>query len=89
MCGRIKVEDGRIIAMGPKVNSELLASGLQVLAPQEIFSKNSQFGDFSKVWKHLIHSKSLYVTNTSPSSWLAVDTPKDLEFWVSNRTDIN
>ena len=86
---RLEVEGDKIKDMGPTKNSKLLASGLQVITPKELSSNGRKYEDFSEVWKYLIESRSLFLTQTRPTTWLAVDTPKDLEFWISNRGNSN
>jgi len=76
---RIRVAGRRIVSIGPSNNTSLLASGMQVITPLEISSKEGNFYDFSEVWQTLIASESLYLSSTTPSSWMSVDTPTDLE----------
>ena len=82
---RIHTIGSKISSMGPSVTSSVLASGLQVIVPQRILNRNQSVDDFSEVWRDLINHGELELAQTRPNSWVAIDTPSDLETWIRTR----
>ena len=77
---RIILNGNKVDLMGPDLSSNLLASGLQILAINN-FSRNSEEENFQMVWNRLIDRDLLKVSGVMPRSWFAVDTPEQLEAW--------
>ena len=55
-----------------------IASGLQILNPQDIYEDKSFFNDFHEVWSSLIKKKKLIVSEFQPKKWISIDTVEDL-----------
>lgn len=85
---RLEVQDDKILAMGPNVTSPLLASGLQIINPRAVSSRNGTFEDFSEVWQTLITYQELKVSRERPKSWMAVDTVENLTDWSKSKLDL-
>ena len=75
---RIIQTHGQVDAVSPLSDSKTLATGLQVINPGTLHS-NVKFTSFHEVWSELIVSKSLFVSESHPIKWTAIDTPLDLE----------
>lgn len=82
---RIEVIENKITAIGPRITSSLLASGLQVIIPSVFPKRKGVLEDFSEVWADLISQKELNLSQIRPDSWVAIDTPADLARWSASR----
>jgi len=78
---RILVNDKIVISMDSENNSELLASGLQVINTFIASQISESTEDFSEIWKSLISCQKLSVSELRPTDWFALDTPRELEEW--------
>lgn len=75
---QIKVQDNlQIDAIGPRVNSNLVASGLQVV--DYTYAKGFNIEDFSLLWSKVIENGSLRLSPFNPISWSAFDTKISLQ----------
>lgn len=75
---RIIQTNGQVDSVSPLSDSKTLATGLQVINPGTL-NPNVKFTGFHEVWSELIVSKSLFVSESHPIRWTAIDTPLDLE----------
>lgn len=82
---RIEMIENKITAIGPRITSSLLASGLQVIIPSVFSKRRAAPEDFSEVWSDLISQKELNLSQIRPDSWVAIDTPADLTRWSASR----
>jgi NDP-sugar pyrophosphorylase family protein len=60
------------------ISSKFFLSGLQVLNISELQEAEEQFNNFNDVWSYLISKKRLILSQLTPKSWFAIDTPDDL-----------
>ena len=56
-----------------KVKSDIYCTGIQVLNPKKINDKIKSTDDFNILWKRLIRTKQLYVSDVTPKKWYTVD----------------
>jgi N-acetyl-alpha-D-muramate 1-phosphate uridylyltransferase len=75
---RVLEENGRVIKISHRSDTNLLATGLQVLNTGQL-NPLRVYDDFHEVWADLIDQKKLFICSTHPFSWSAIDTPADLE----------
>jgi MurNAc alpha-1-phosphate uridylyltransferase len=75
---RISHNNYRVEAISELGSTPLLATGLQVINPGA-FGSRAKFNNFHDVWNYLIDNQSLYASKSQPTSWMAIDTPLDLE----------
>jgi len=60
------------------ISSKFFLSGLQVLNISELQEAEEQFNNFNDVWSYLISKKRLILSQLTPKSWFAIDTPDEL-----------
>ena len=82
---RIVLSGNKVQSIGPDQPSNLLASGLQVLAIDNFQRDLPEQGDFRGIWNKLISRDCLRVSRFIPRRWFAVDTPEQLEVWEMAR----
>lgn len=82
---RIAVEEELVVGVGPNFESDLLASGLQILCTDGFANLQNFSGGFHDVWRHLTLAKLLRVSKMMPTRWFAVDTPNQLFHWTASR----
>ena len=56
-----------------KVKSDIYCTGIQVINPKKINDKIKSTDDFNILWKRLIRTKQLYVSDVTPKKWYTVD----------------
>ena len=62
-----------IQGLSRKVKSDIYCTGIQVLNPKKINDKIKSTDDFNILWKRLIRTKQLYVSDVMPKKWYTVD----------------
>ena len=62
-----------IKGLSRKVKSDIYCTGIQVLNPKKINDKIKSTDDFNILWKRLIRTKQLYVSDVTPKKWYTVD----------------
>ena len=62
-----------IQGLSRKVKSDIYCTGIQVLNPKKINDKIKSTDDFNILWKRLIRTKQLYVSDVTPKKWYTVD----------------
>ena len=79
---RLKVDGKIVLSCDYESGDSVIASGLQVLDLTKLPSNTGLWNDFHDLWNELISSHSLQVAYQTPSSWLPVDTPEQLEKFI-------
>ena len=69
----------RILKLSRSKKTKLYASGIQIINPKKINQMTNNCSSFRKLWEQLIKKKSLYVSNTYPGKWFAIDNIKNLK----------
>jgi NDP-sugar pyrophosphorylase family protein len=75
---RVESEHGVVTDISHMSNDTRVASGLQVLNPARVREATAGATEFSEIWSQLVQKGTLYVSERSPSRWIAVDRPEDL-----------
>ncbi len=78
---RILLNERYVVSIDPRNESNLLASGLQVINTFVASQFNGSSDDFAQVWKSLIDNEKLSISELRPTDWYALDTPDDLDKW--------
>ncbi len=79
---KLNVDGQIVLSCDYQSGDSIVASGLQVLNLTKLPSNANLWNDFHEVWNALISSHSLQVARQTPSSWLPVDTPEQLEKFI-------
>lgn len=74
----IKVDNNIVTTINREKNSNLYASGIQILNPKMINHLINETDDFYKIWEELIKSKQLYCSNIKLSKWKSYDSIEDI-----------
>ena len=76
---KLEINDkNEVLSMNYQQVAGKIASGLQILNPQDIYEDKSFFNDFHEVWSSLIKKKKLIVSEFQPKKWISIDTVEDL-----------
>lgn len=60
------------------IAGNICASGIQIINPSKVKKLMTPKSDFSDVWKNLIKSQQLLVTDVMPKMWITFDTLKQI-----------
>jgi NDP-sugar pyrophosphorylase family protein len=74
----VEVSEGRVLAIGRGLRSDLYASGIQVLNPFRTAGLCPDGGDFYSVWQALVQAGELGCSALYPLPWFSIDTLEHL-----------
>ncbi len=75
---KVIISKNNIKDIGKSLSSRFFLSGLQILNISEIQEAGEQFNNFNDVWNYLIGKERLMLSQLTPKSWFAIDTPDEL-----------
>ena len=75
---KVIISKNNIKDIGKSLSSRFFLSGLQILNISEIQESGEQFNNFNDVWNYLIGKERLMLSQLTPKSWFAIDTPDEL-----------
>ena len=75
---KVIISKNNIKDIGKSLSSRFFLSGLQILNISEIQEAGEQFNNFNDVWNYLIGKERLILSQLTPKSWFAIDTPEEL-----------
>lgn len=75
----IATQNNVITSISRTNETNLQASGVQIINPAKVNQYSQPFDNFYDVWNYLIGQKLLYVTDTMVKSWSAYDRITDLK----------
>lgn len=75
---KVIISKNNIKDIGKSLSSRFFLSGLQILNISEIQEAGEQFNNFNDVWNYLIGKERLILSQLTPKSWFAIDTPDEL-----------
>ena len=74
----ITASNNIITTLDRKKNTEMYASGIQIITPERLNKITKATDNFNNVWKQLISLNQLYTINVKPISWHAYDNIRDI-----------
>lgn len=84
----LESHNSRITSMGREIETDLFASGIQVLNPKRINNllneSSSNHETFETLWNELLYDRALFHCNIYPHSWYTINTEDELRFYEDN-----